>query len=121
MSVNIFLRAFKNADGLPSGISLALVGFDKDEEKLVQLAKREAPNVFSHLAVDLHRAASWRNQRQKHPVVIAYARGRVAGVNTLKHFEQASSNELVLSLFLTGPNRNRSSTERRHKPSCLRR
>jgi hypothetical protein len=99
MSLPVFLRAFRNADGLPGGISLALVGFDKDEAKLTQLAKREAPNVFSHLAVDLHRAASWRNQRKKHPIVIAYARGRVTGVNTLKHFEQASSNELSLTLL----------------------
>lgn len=99
MSVPVFLRAFRNVDGLPIGVSLALVGFDKDLEKLTQLAKREAPNVFSHVAVDLHRAASWRNQRQKHPVVIAYARGRVTGVNTLKHFEQASSNELSLTLM----------------------
>jgi hypothetical protein len=99
MSLPVFFRAFKNAEELPSGISIALVGFEKDEKKLAQLAKREAPNVFADLAVDLHRAASWRNQRQKHPLVIAYARGRVTGVNTLKHFEQASSNQLSLTLL----------------------
>jgi hypothetical protein len=100
MSLSAFFRAFKSTAGLPSGISLALVGFGSDETKLGQIAKREAPGLFAHLAVDLHRAASWRNQRKKHPLVIAYARGRVTGVNTLKHFEQASSNELSITCWI---------------------
>jgi hypothetical protein len=99
MSLPTFLRAFANGNGESKGISLALVGFGVSQQKLVQIANREAPGVFTDLATDLNVAARWRNQRKKHPVVIAYARGRVAGVNTLRHLEQASSRSLTSTLL----------------------
>lgn len=85
------LAAGLGQDGAPSAgeVSLALVGFGLDEEHLAAAARS-----FGALAADLHRAARWRNQRQWHPVIVAYAHGRVAGVNTLKHFPGPSPRDL---------------------------
>lgn len=99
MDLATFLRSFGKSDKKQHGLSLALVGFNFTQIKLAQLAKREAPGVFAHLATDLHTAAAWRNNRKKHPTVIAYARGRVVGVNTLRHFEQATSRSLNITLL----------------------
>lgn len=99
MSIPAFLRAFRTADETVHGISIALVGFGASQQKLSQLANREAPGVFANVATDLNTAARWRNQRKKHPILVAYARGRVAGVNTLRHLEQASSRSLTITLL----------------------
>lgn len=94
-----FLKAFRNPINATAPISLALVGFSVDDKKLRLLADKHAPATFSNVATDLHTAAAWRNSRKKHPIVVAYARGRVAGVNTLRHFLQASSTDLTTSLL----------------------
>jgi hypothetical protein len=99
MDVPAFIRAFAELNGRQSGLSLALVGFRVEQAKLTQIANREAPGIFAHVATDLHSAAGWRNSRKKHPILIAYARGRVSGVNTLRHLEQASSRSLTTTLL----------------------
>jgi hypothetical protein len=99
MNLPAFIRAFGSGSEQVKGISLALVGFDVALPKLLQIAGREAPGVFANLATDLHTAAAWRNQRKKHSIIIAYAKGRVAGVNTLRHLEQASSRSLTITLL----------------------
>src|SRR4051794_2735134 len=70
MNLSAFFRAFQGASQGLRGVSLALVGFGSTKPKLLQIAAREAPGVFAHLAVDLHTAAGWRNHRQVHRTVI---------------------------------------------------
>lgn len=93
-----FFRALAGAD-ITGDISLALVGFGTDAAKLRQLAQRAGLSGISHFADDLHEAAAWRNNRKQHPIIIAYARGTVTGVNTLRHFEGPSSRDLALKLL----------------------
>jgi Holliday junction resolvasome RuvABC ATP-dependent DNA helicase subunit len=97
LDVRTFLNAFANADGLPSEISLALVGFGSDKDALQKLAAKAGAANFTHFAADLHEAAAWRNDRARHPVIVAYARGAVTGVNTLRHFEQVTSRQLTVA------------------------
>lgn len=99
MNVPAFIRTFARASEQLNGLSLALVGFDIAQAKLQQIVDREAPGVFGNLATDLHTAAGWRNRRKKHPIIIAFARGRVSGVNTLRHLEPASSHDLTITLL----------------------
>jgi Holliday junction resolvasome RuvABC ATP-dependent DNA helicase subunit len=94
-----FFRAFSNVEGLPNKISLALVGFGVDVNALKSMARKVGATCFSAFASDLHVAASWRNSRARHPIIIAYARGTVTGVNTLRHFAQATSRDLNLTLL----------------------
>lgn len=94
-----FFKAFSRAEGLPNGISLALVGFGADDATLSALCRKSGATCFTDLAADLHVAASWRNARRRHPIIIAYARGMVTGVNTLRHFAQATSRDLTLTLL----------------------
>jgi hypothetical protein len=81
-----------------SEISLALVGFGGTLTTVRKLA-RDSGLAFGGLAVDLHRAAKWRNKREDHPVIVAFAHGRVAGVNTLKHFPGPTPTELAGALL----------------------
>ena len=94
-----FFKAFANLDDLPKHISLALVGFDGKDAALKSLASKVGATCFKEFATDLHTAATWRNKREKHPVIIAYARGMVTGVNTLRHFSHPTSCDLTLTLL----------------------
>lgn len=93
-----FIRALASG-GVPKGVSLALVGFDEDARELERLARRAGLSGISHFAANLHEAAAWQNDRQRHPVIVAYARGTVTGVNTLRHFDGPSSCDLALTLL----------------------
>lgn len=93
-----FFRAFAAAN-IPTGVSLTMVGFGKNPDELEKLARKAKADCFTNFADDLHEAANWRNQRKKHPIIIAYARGKTAGVNTLRHFAGATSRELTLTLL----------------------
>jgi DNA polymerase III delta prime subunit len=102
MDVGLFLSVLAGGlgrDGVPDArdVSLALVGFGGDGVDL-EVAGREYS--FGALAGDLHAAAAWRNDRQKHPVILAYAHGRVPGVNTLMHFPGPSPRGLALQALL---------------------
>lgn len=107
MDVEAFFEALATGlrtEGAPpaSELSLALVGFEADEASLIQAA-RNSGLALGALAADLHQAARWRNRRSQHPVIVAFAHGRVPGVNTLKHFAGPAPRELsaqALSLAL---------------------
>lgn len=94
-----FFKAFARAAELPTNISLALAGFGSDGAALESVARKSGAKCFQHFAADLHTAASWRNKRKKHPIIVAFAKGKVTGVNTLKHFGNASSRELAVTLL----------------------
>ncbi len=119
MDVATFLEALSEGlgrDGAPDAaqVSLALVGFGMDDAALAETTRGKGLE-FAALAADLHRAAKWRNRRHQHPVILAYAHGRVAGVNTLKHFPGPTPRELsrhALDLALQDPARTRTSGHR---------
>ena len=94
-----FFKAFANVDDLPGPISLALVGFGQKTETLKSMARKASVTCITEIATDMHIAASWRNKREKHPVIVAYARGMVTGVNTLRHFSGPTSSDLTLALL----------------------
>jgi Holliday junction resolvasome RuvABC ATP-dependent DNA helicase subunit len=99
LDLTTFFRAFARATDLPNNISLALAGFGADAASLASAARKAGAGCFRHFAGDLHAAAGWRNKRKDHPVIVAFAKGKVTGVNTLKHFCQASSRELAVTLL----------------------
>ena len=90
MDMPIFFQALSEAGLDGSEISMALVGFGQEVEALEGIA-RDCGLRFSELAVDLHKAAGWRNNRQSHPAIVAFAHGRVVGVNTLRTSRAADS------------------------------
>jgi len=99
LDLRCFFRALAEMEWLPKDISIALVGFGADVKALEQTGERAGLHGIAHVAVDLHEAAAWRNDRKRHPVIIAYARGAVTGVNTLRHFTGPSSRDLALTLL----------------------
>lgn len=98
LDVPSFLVALAK-NGVPETLSLALVGFGASLPELGELIKKAKLTNVAHVATDLHKAAAWRNNRAKHPVIVAYARGTVTGVNTLRHFEGPSSRDLAVELL----------------------
>jgi hypothetical protein len=100
------LAAGLGEDGAPPAgeVALALVGFGCDD---AQLAAAASDFLLGALATDLHTAARWRNDRKHHPVIVAFAHGRVPGLNTLKHFPGPSPRDLTrhaLARFLRDSN-----------------
>lgn len=78
-----------------SEFSLALVGFDVDEGEILASASRHGLINLGGTTTDLHVATQWRNERDKHPRIIALARGYNPSVHGLKFFSRASSSELA--------------------------
>jgi hypothetical protein len=99
LDLGAFFKAFARAEAVPENVSLAMVGFGADETKLEAMARKAGATCFQHFAADLHAAARWRNKRKKHPIIVAFAKGKVTGVNTLRHFSKATSRELTLTLL----------------------
>ena len=86
--------------GLPAGsFSLALVGFDTTEEEVRAAADANALGGLAGVTVDLHVATEWRNDRDRHPRIIALARGYNPSVHGLRFFSRASSGELAVILL----------------------
>ena len=75
--------------------SLALVGFDTTVEELRAAAGENGLGGLSGVTVDLHVATEWRNNRDRHPRIIALARGYNPSVHGLSFFCRASSGELA--------------------------
>ena len=103
-------------EGAPraADVSLALVGFGMDDAGLSSVARHNGLTLAAS-ATDLHSAAKWRNRRQQYPVILAFAHGRVAGVNTLKHFPGPTPRELsrhALALALKDAARTRTAGHR---------
>jgi hypothetical protein len=107
-------RVFADAEGLPEHVSLALVGFEANHETLKAMARKAGATCFTEFATDLHVAATWRNKRAQHPVIVAYARGMVTGVNTLRHFAQPTSRDLTLTLLVWAATQKEFSTTQAH-------
>ena len=89
------LQALSEGD-LPAGsFSLALVGFNTTEEEVQAAADANALGGLAGVTVDLHVATEWRNDRDRHPRIIALARGYNPSVHGLRFFSRASSGELA--------------------------
>lgn len=88
------LEALSSEDMREARFSIALVGFGleaRELESAVAAAKLDAAAVTT----DLHIATEWRNNREKHPRILALARGYNPSVHGLRFFSSASSSELA--------------------------
>ena len=89
-----------SAGGLPAGgFSLALVGFETTEVELRAVAEAKGLGELAGLTLDLHVATEWRNDRERHPRIVALARGYNPSVHGLRFFSRASSGELAAILL----------------------
>ena len=98
MDVQRFLTALAELTGDVAGISLALVGYEVSETDLRDRLNAMALLV-GHVTTDLHVAAKWRNEPDRHPNIIALATGRYPGVSTLAHFPQGNARTLAARLL----------------------
>ena len=98
MDVERFLSALAELIEEAAEVSLALVGYEVSETDL-----RDRLNAMGllvgHVTTDLHVAAKWRNEPDKHPNIIALATGRYPGVSTLAHFPRGNARTLVTRLL----------------------
>ena len=93
------LQALSEGD-LPAGrFSLALVGCETTESEVRALADANGLAALAGVTLDLHVATEWRNDRDRHPRIIALARGYNPGVHGLRFFSRASSGELAAILL----------------------
>src|ERR1044072_1654377 len=72
-----FFKAFAGIKDLPDRVSLALVGLGTSPDRLKVMARKIGVTCFTEFATDLHVAAAWRNNRARHPIIVAYAHGMV--------------------------------------------
>ena len=101
MDVQRFLGALAEGseDGeYAAGVSLALVGYGLSETDLRDRLNAVALRI-GHVTTDLHVAAKWRNEPDRHPNIIALATGRYPGVSTLAHFPQGTARTLATRLL----------------------
>ena len=75
--------------------SIALAGFGNKSRIEHACKKSGLRDRLIDLATDLHIAAQWRNDRNKHPRIIALSANYSPGVHTLNHFARPSSEELA--------------------------
>ena len=86
--------------GLPAeSFSLALVGFHMTEDEVRAAADANAIGALAGVTVDLHVATEWRNDRDRHPRIIALARGYNPSVHGLRFFFSVSSGKLASILL----------------------
>ena len=89
-----------SAGGQPAGgFSLALVGFETTDEELRAIAEARGLGELAGLTLDLHVATEWRNDRKRHPRIVALARGYNPSVHGLRFFSRVSSGELATILL----------------------
>ena len=98
MDVQHFLAALAELADDVGGISLALVGYDVSETDLRDQLNAMALLV-GHVTTDLHQAARWRNEPDRHRNIVALAAGRHPGVSTLAHFPQGNARTLATRLL----------------------
>ena len=98
MDVQRFLSALAELTDDVAGVSLALVGYEVSETDLRDRLNAMALPV-RHVTTDLHVAAKWRNEPDKHTNIIALATGRYPGVSTLAHFPQGNARTLATRLL----------------------
>ena len=105
-----------SAGGLPAGdFSLALVGFNTTDEEVRAIAEAEGFGEIAGLTLDLHVATAWRNDRERHPRIIALARGYNPSVHGLRFFSRASSGELAGILLDWGQNQSEFTATPQHR------
>ncbi len=86
--------------GLPAqSFSLALVGFGASDADVQASAAGAGLSGLVSVTNDLHIATEWRNDRTRHPRIIALARGYNPSVHGLRFFSRASSGELASYLL----------------------
>ena len=96
------LQALAAGDLPAKSFSLALVGFGVNEAKVRASADAAGLNDLAGVTTDLHVATDWRNNRDRHPRIIALARGynpSVHGFFSLRFFSRASSGDLAVYLL----------------------
>ena len=98
--IQCLLRALVKGGLSGTDLSLALVGFDTTEEAVRSMADACGLEGLAGVTGDLHVATEWRNDRDRHPRIIALARGYNPSVHGLRFFTHASSGELA-SLLLS--------------------
>ena len=98
MDIQRFLSALAELTDDVAGVSLALVGYDVSETDLRDRLNAMALLV-GHVTTDLHEAAKWRNEPDKHTNIIALATGRYPGVSTLAHFPHGNARTLATGLL----------------------
>lgn len=99
MDLAYFFRGLAGLqDFHPEEWSIALADFEAGETQLRELAEAAGLKLCA-VTDDLHVAASWRNARENHPHILAFARGLHPGVNTLRHFEEPHSQDLARALL----------------------
>jgi len=102
--------------GLPQDVfSLALVGFGADEAAIRASASKYGLARLGGITTDLHVATQWRNERDKHPRIIALARGYNPSVHGLSFFSRASSSELAGYLLAWAANQSEFSGTPQHR------
>ncbi len=102
--------------GLPAGrFSLALVGFETTEEEVRALADANGLSALAGVTLDLHVATEWRNDRNRHPRIVALALGYNPGVHGLRFFSRASSGELAAILLGWAENASEFTTTPQHQ------
>ena len=79
--------------------SIALVGCDKTDIELRTIADEYGLGKLAGISCDLHVATEWRNNRIKHPRIIALACGYNEYVHGLRFFSSFSSSELATCLL----------------------
>ena len=105
-----------SAGGLPAGgFSLALVGFDTTQEGLRAVAEARGLGGLAGLTLDLHVATEWRNDHERHPRIVALARGYNPSVHGLRFFSRASSGELAAILLGWAENESEFTTTPQHR------
>jgi len=79
--------------------SIALAGFDVVTTDMELAARQVGLNGILAFTDDLHAAAEWRNDRDRHPRTLALASGYNAGVHTLGHYARPQGVELAKALL----------------------
>lgn len=96
MDIEYFLYSLSKVQNFNSAdFSIALAGFGVSSTSIRDLANAAGLTGLKDIADDFYAAASWRNTREHHRRILAFARGRQEGVHTLKHFANPSSRELA--------------------------
>ena len=105
-----------SAGGLQAGgFSLALVGIDTTEKELRAVAEAKGLGELAGLTLDLHVATEWRNDRERHPRIVALARGYNPSVHGLRFFSRASSGELAAILLGWAENKSEFTATPQHR------
>ena len=82
-----------------TNFSIALAGFGVNPTDMELLGVKAGLIGIRAFADDLHVAAEWRNNRDRHPRTLALAAGYNAGVHTLDHYERPSPGSLARVLL----------------------